>query len=165
MSLDNLEFFNKFYLDHSERLYRIARRLLNDPDLAHDVVNDTFLIVFLKIDIVRNHPNPVGWLLHTLKNRIGNELQLAYRAHDIPLIETIVADDKSVEEQVFTLADCLLEGLTDNEREILILFYEKQCSCEEISKIAGIDISACRTRLFRARQRFKQLTKENFESV
>lgn len=163
--MEDQEFFDKLYLENSKRLYRIASRLLNDPDLAYDVVNDTFLILFLKMDVVRNHPNPVGWLLHTLKNRIGNELQLAYRTHDIPLNETILAEDKTVEEQALSLADSLPTGLTDDEREILILYYEKQYSCEEISTLIGKGVPACRTRLFRARQHFKQLMEENYESV
>ena len=151
------ELFDKLYLEHSQRLYAIAKRLLGDADLAYDVVNDTFLILFLKIEIVKEHPNPAGWLVHTLKNRIGNELQLAYRAHDVELNEQLPAGEQTLEDSLFTFADSLPDGLKKDENEILTMFYEQDLSCDEISKRIGKTPLACRVRLCRAREHCRQL--------
>lgn len=55
------------------------------------------------------------------------------------------------------LENLLPKGLTDKEREILVLLYEKQLSYEEIAQRLGISVLNCRTRAFRAKEHYKEL--------
>lgn len=59
--------------------------------------------------------------------------------------------------EVSSLADSLPEGLSDSEREILILFYEEELTHQEMSRRLGISEMNSRTRLFRAKNHCKKL--------
>lgn len=59
------------------------------------------------------------------------------------------------------LADCLPEGLTPRERQILLLYYEEELSHEEIARKLDISELNSRTRLFRARGRCRELMEKN----
>ena len=56
-----------------------------------------------------------------------------------------------------TLAEVLPAGLSAGEREILLLFYEEECSHREIARRLGISEMNSRARLFRARNHCKKL--------
>jgi RNA polymerase sigma-70 factor (ECF subfamily) len=43
------------------------------------------------------------------------------------------------------------------EKEILILYYEKQLPYDQIAKYLNISVLNCRTRLFRAKAHYKEL--------
>jgi len=47
--------------------------------------------------------------------------------------------------------------LKPHEREIMILFYEKQLSYEQIAAQLDISVLNCRTRLFRAKVHYKEI--------
>ena len=59
------------------------------------------------------------------------------------------------------LSDCLPEGLTPRERQILLLYYEEELSHEEIARRLGISELNSRTRLFRARGRCRELLEKS----
>ena len=65
---------HQLYVEHYSYLYRFARSFVN-PDLAEDLVQETFLIAQKRLDRVTGSENPTGWLINTLKNVIGNTYQ------------------------------------------------------------------------------------------
>ena len=55
---------------HFKKLYFYANSLLEDPERARDVVQDTFHEALRHIDTLARHENQAGWLMNTLKNKI-----------------------------------------------------------------------------------------------
>ena len=55
----------------------------------------------------------------------------------------------------------LLE-LAPVDATVLTLFYLKECSMEEISKITGIKTNAVKVKLFRARKKLAEVLKNSF---
>lgn len=49
-------------------MYDVALRIVKNPEIAEDVVADTFLVLITKINAVIEHEQPVKWLFRVLKN-------------------------------------------------------------------------------------------------
>ena len=91
----------------------------------------------------------------TLQHLILTEVKLARYHREVPLEPALNAAVPEME--VSSLADSLPEGLSDSEREILILFYEEELTHQEMSRRLGISEMNSRTRLFRAKNHCKKL--------
>lgn len=153
------EWFDRLYIENYPRMVKQATYLLKDQRIAEELVNEAFLIYLYKKDSLNDHPNIKGWLSQTLKNLIYDELKSARHRLDLPLIGEL-----DCRKDVFqpSLLEILPQGLTEQEKEILILYFEKQLSYEQIASYLNISIMNCRTRLFRAKKRCEKLMKKTF---
>ena len=155
MAESRAEWFDQLYKTHMADMMLVAKAALKSLEAAEDVVQDVFILLLAKEEQVRTYKRPQGWLYLTLRNQIGNYLQREKYRHTLPLDtqENFLVEDT----RPGPLSESLPAGLTQEEREILLLFYENRLSCEEISQQIHRSVSACRTRLCRARARCKEL--------
>lgn len=162
MTADNENWVHKLYQEKSEMLYKIAARRLGSEGRAEDLVQEVFLALIAKVDQVRGHPNPTGWLVKAMNYLILQEADKVKRqmAHETELKYEEVADIPAPENDV-PLRENLPPGLTDHEREILLLYYEEQLSHEEIAAQLHIEEVTSRVRLARAKQHYKKLFKKD----
>jgi RNA polymerase sigma-70 factor (ECF subfamily) len=140
----------------------LAQKLLGNREAAEDVVQSTFLVLLAKEQTVRAHDNPTAWLYVTLRNQLGNELQREKYRKTAPMDS--IAEPSEEDTYHFGLSETLEYGLSEGELSVLSLFYENELSCEEIAARLGISVLACRTRLFRARQKYKQILEDKNNS-
>ena len=147
--------FTELYRGHAARLFKQAFYVLRDRQLAEDLVEETFLILLYKQPTLVEHPNIGGWLSQTLKHLIMDEVKSARHRLEMPLAcDASAATEDTCQEP---LENLLPKELSDKEREILVLLYEKQLSYEEIAQRLGISVLNCRTRAFRAKAHYKEL--------
>lgn len=149
------EWFGTLFLAHYGTLLNIGALLLGNRNTAEELVDETFLILWSKRSALRGHPDIDGWLYITLKNLIYNETRLSKYRRETPLV--CEADAAASEEAREPLSELLPEGLTEQERQILILCFEQELSYEEMARELGISILACRTRLCRAKAHYKKI--------
>jgi RNA polymerase sigma-70 factor (ECF subfamily) len=150
-----VDWFDQLYLENSPRMIRQAFYLLKNQQIAEELVNEAFLILLYKRRDLEQHPNLPGWLSQTLKNLIADELKSARHRLELPLNTDM--DIPAAEPYDPPLNELLPNGLSQKEREILILFYEKQLSYEQIAAQLNISVLNCRTRLFRAKAHYKEI--------
>jgi RNA polymerase sigma-70 factor (ECF subfamily) len=136
-------------------MVKMATYLLKDQSIAEELVNEAFLILLSKRRDLEHHPNLPGWLSQTIKYLIANELNSARHRLEFPLenITDILVNDTYNQ----SLSELLPRDLSSKEREILILFYERQLSYEQIAAQLDISVLNCRTRLFRAKAHLRGL--------
>lgn len=67
---DQDKLLSQLYQDHFGKLTMYALAVLKNESRAQDAVQDTFHEAITHIDILIQHPNPSGWLMVTLKNKI-----------------------------------------------------------------------------------------------
>lgn len=139
------EFISMLYKQEYEKLFRAAYRMIGDPESAHDLVQDTFLLALSHQQELSAHPNPQAWLMLTLRNLVRNEQRLSVH-NEIPL-ETII--DRSMPDAEPSLEEILPSQLSAKEKEILIWKYERQLDYREIACRLGISESGSRSRIFR----------------
>lgn len=149
------EVFSALYQENAAKMVRYAAGQLRNRDLAEELVEDAFVLLLRKYDQLTDHPNLPGWLWKTLQHLILTEVKSARHRLEVPLEQDF--DLAAPEEDRSALADALPEGLSDRDREILLLFFEEELTHEEVAARLGISILNSRTRLFRAKNRCKEL--------
>lgn len=151
------EWFDPIYDANFNRLLNLARNMLVvDLELAEDMVQRTFLVLLVKREQVQNHPNITGWLIKTLSNIIDNEENRAKYKREVPLFPDCDFADNMVE----NFQEHLPQGLTEEERRLLVLHVECGYSLKDIAKDEGIHPAACRMRWRRARIHCRKLLME-----
>ncbi len=155
MAETKTEWFDRLYKEHMPHMRNVARRSLDSMESAEDVVQDVFVLLIARENVVRTYERPQGWLYLALYHQIGNYLKKAEYRKTVPLDtrkDLFAEDTASV-----PLSECLPAGLTPKEREILLLFYEQGLSYEEIAQRLHCSVLTCRTRMCRAKARCRKL--------
>ncbi len=146
--------FERFYLNTKNILYNYLYHHASDSFELEDIAQETYLVALEQWDMLKNHPNPAGWLIVTAKNlNYSYERHIYYRMegltcpNDIPYIEpaysTVVMED-------------FLETVYKKKEQVLAKkFFIEGESIAELSDDFGISQGALRTRIYRMRIRLK----------
>jgi RNA polymerase sigma-70 factor, ECF subfamily len=153
--------FEELYNLYHRRLARFLTRLTRRYDIAEEVINDTFWIVWRKAGDFRGDSQPSTWILGIAYRRARNAFRSAARAGagenlDAPLQPPTSDEPMRTEE----LRDWLVQALVQlpvEQRLAVELCYELGYSCEEISGIMGCPVNTVKTRLFHARAKLQKL--------
>lgn len=134
--------------------------IVNNIGIAEEIVNEAFLILLQQFEDVKNHENPSGWLFVVVRRLAFNEIRKASN-NEVSLdeIQDVGEDDKAL----ISFQDSLPAKLSEEEKTLLVLRYEKQMNTREIAQHLGISESSCRTKLHRAKQRYAYLRKREQE--
>lgn len=158
MHKQNEDYFNILYLENYKKLLVYVFGILQDRNFAEEIVQDTFVVAYKKIEVLQKHENPVGWLYITARNISRAYLREIKRMKSqVALLEIDQAGP--CEEN---LSSKLSDHMTKEETEILVRFYEYRQSINEISAHYHITESASKMRLKRARGKVKKKIKEIF---
>ena len=151
----------ELYQKNAPKLYQVAFRRLEDTEEAQNIVQEAFLALLEKFDLVRSHPNPAGWLMKAVRYLILQSLDEKQNrtGHEVELDEQITQLGVS-NGQMLSLRDLLPPGLTLREQNLLVWFYEDGLTYEEISYRLKIPILTCRTQMFRAKKHYKKLSEQ-----
>ena len=160
MNRDDEAWVEALYETNASRMHRIAARRLGDEEAAKDLVQEAFLALVSKIDAVKDHPNPGGWLMKALRYLMLQQIECAQRQmdHELPLEEA--AHAAAPAGALLPLREQLPHELTPGEKDLLVWHYEERISYEEIAARLHIPLLTCRTRMFRARRRYQKLAEK-----
>jgi RNA polymerase sigma-70 factor, ECF subfamily len=156
---DRKAFEELYYLYH-RRLARFLTRLTHRYDIAEEVVNDTFWVVWRKAKSFRGDSQPSTWILgiayRKARNAFRSSARLAEKNLQAELLPPTDEEPAGTEE----LRDWLTRALAElpvEQRLAVELCYELGYSCEEISKIMDCPVNTVKTRLFHARVKLQRL--------
>jgi RNA polymerase sigma factor (sigma-70 family) len=138
---------------HYQHLLALARRLLDDPADAEDVVMDAFVGLFRRWDSVRRTEDAYFYVRASVVNGSRNRLRrlrLAaarlFTQFDRPAPG---ADQGAMLHLEYEAVDQILPGLARRQREVLVLRYYDQQTDAEIAAMLGCSIASVRTHAFR----------------
>ncbi len=136
----------------SPELYRYAMGLCHNPDVAEDLVQETFLRAWRSQQTLRDIKTARAWLYTILRNehaRLYERQRPDVRdPHTLPDVG-VQGYDTSTE--AFTLRRAL-DALDMQYREPLLLQVIGGFSCKEIGEMLSLKPNTVLTRLFRARK-------------
>ena len=150
-----VSWFNHLYDSQAEKMVMAARRTMGNATMAEDMMHAAFLTLLSKGPEMMDHPNPEGFLYVTLGNHMKNEMRRANRRREVPLEMMTVEPGRP--DEYFSFEDRLPEGLTEDERTILRMYFSEEESYEYIAQYFGKSVAACRTKLCRAKNRYAEL--------
>ncbi len=153
------EQFRAIYDQTVRPVYVYARRQSN-PDVAEQVVSDTFLAAWRHWGRL---PDPVlPWLLLTARNALRTQFRSRRRQHQLGtalVFDPSVAAVPSAETEALSRQHTMeaLAGLGSDDREALLLIAWDGLDYTEAATVLGLSRSAFASRLSRARQRLDAL--------
>jgi RNA polymerase sigma-70 factor (ECF subfamily) len=149
---------------YSRDLYRYAYWLCGDRSLAEDLVQDTLLRAWKSLHRV-NEPKAIkGWLITILRRENARRFERQRpQYNDIP-VEDLGSQQTSYDTstEAFVLRQALHQ-LPEDYREPLMLQVLGGYSQQEIANRLGISSAGAGTRLFRARQKLRQILGERVQ--
>lgn len=152
------------YKSYYKAMYNTSLRIVKDNYSAENIVQESFLTAFTKLETLKDSVMFGPWLKRIVINYSINDYHKNKRNQDVPLDEMLykIEDDQGVAE------DCELtnlkaahiietmKGLKDNYRIILNLFLIEGYDYEEISDVMNLSYANCRTMVSRAKENLKQ---------
>ena len=161
--------FSQLILYYQDMVYRLALKTVQDPEIAADATQDTFLRAFLAIHTVYDGCFQ-QWLTRILLNRCGDLLR-RQRHQVIENLSTPIkqADyDQSLEQHAEQIAlqqviAAAIQALAANQRLLVILFEIQGHDYAEIAEMTGWPMGTVKSRLFRARGQLRDFLLEYWE--
>lgn len=142
---------------HYQALYRFAMSLVRDPDIAADLVQETFCIWAAKGHQLKDRSKAKTWLFTTLHREFLSHRRKSSRFADKPVDDEttaeIPADQQDAERQMDgQRALELLGELDETYRAPIALFYLQQHSYKQIAEILDVPIGTVMSRLSRGKE-------------
>lgn len=155
------EAFDALVLRWHPPLSRYIKGLLPDDNAADDVVQELWIGVLRGIPRLREPASLAPWLFSIARRAVMTRLRQRYAAAvEVPLTapDDIGADDTPVDaaEDDWTMLEHHLDRLAVAEREVLVLFYLKEMSLQELSAVLAIPVGTVKSRLHRARRQLRE---------
>lgn len=154
---------------YQEVLYRHALGMVRDADTATDLVQDSFVKAYTRLDSCHDPARFGAWVFRILSNRCKDHLKSRSRRNVSIEEDTAVAGaaydpahalDRS--ELSSAVAEALLE-LPETQREAFLLKHVEGRSYEEMSEMLGSSVSALKMRVMRAREALQELLRGTLE--
>ena len=139
------------------KLYKTASSILGCEDDINDAVQQTIISVYKNIGKLKNDKSFGSWMFKILINKckdIWNQnSNREKKMIDLDDNQDIPSDEK----EDYSFVNEALNKLTEEYKEVTILYYYDGFSVKEISKILNIPQGTIKTRLARARKKLEKL--------
>ena len=161
--------FAALYTRHRTTVYNVAMRVVNFPEDAENVVQETFIKVNKNLRGFQRKSQFSTWLHTVAKNTALN-----YKAHeqrrpqssgtDPTDLTEIASSSPHTDYEHQELKDSLdraLSSLNDELKQTLLLVVNSGLSYEQVADITNVPVGTVRSRVFRARQAIDKFLLEN----
>lgn len=152
--------FEQLYKSYWQKVFRLCMGYVNDYDIAQDIAQETFIIVWQKHDTFRNEASIGTWIFRIASNNCLRQIEKEKRFLKSELPINITEEKSySLEPQIQFLYKCIAE-LPEIERIIISLELEdvKQA---EIANIVGLSEANTRVKIHRIKEKLTKKFKEN----
>ena len=148
-----------YHLYH-RRMARFLMRLTHRYDVAEEIINDTFWVVWRKARTFRGDSQVSTWILGIAYRKARNALRAAARheAHGSESeLARLTSDGPAGTEELRDWLGQALMQLPPEQQLAVELCYGLGHSCEEIAAIMGCPANTVKTRLFHARAKLQKI--------
>lgn len=160
----NKKAFDKLYELTSNEVWFTCISLLKDEENAKDIMQETYITAFLKLDTLKNEEKFCGWLTAIATNKSKNKLKgkVEYQIDDEVLIAETETDELMLPEEYINKAEkrkVLLQIIEDtlsfNQYQVVLMFYFNELSIAEIAQALEISEGTVKSRLNSSRAKMK----------
>lgn len=149
------------YDKYSGAMYTTAVRILNDPELANDVLQDTFIDVFRDLNSFKGKSTLGAWIKTILMRHAFRKKKFESRYEEFEETE----DDRTVEMMdQFTGAylETIISELPDGYRAVFLLVEVEGYSHKEVAQMMNISVGTSRSQLHHAKIQLRKKLKGEY---
>jgi RNA polymerase sigma factor (sigma-70 family) len=153
----------------NQRLFRVARGVMNDDAEAEDVVQEAYVHAYEKIASFRGDASLLTWLTRIVLNEAYGRLRKRHRTVDIDEIDVAQSNDGRVvafpskfgsedpaasaaRDQIRRLVEHAIDKLPEPFRIVFVMREIEECTVEETAASLDLRPETVKTRLYRARR-------------
>ncbi len=167
-----VDLFDDLVTKYRDLVFRFLLKTVKEPSVAEDLLQDTFLEGFRKLDAFQGRSKFSTWLIGIAINISRNYFA---RSPDIRFNsvshEDLNLEDKSrqspledLENKIFVSAlEEGIDSLPDDLRTSVILVCLEGMSYEEAAQAMNLPLGTMKSRLFRAREILRQIVKKHLQ--
>lgn len=166
----------------NERLFRIARSVLDDDAEAEDTVQEAYMHAFAKLDGFRGEASLLTWLTRIVLNEAYARRRQRRAVVGVEQIEAAQSGESQVlafpskfgsedpaagatRAQMRELIERAVDRLPEPYRVVFVMRQIEECSIEETANALGIRAETVKTRLHRARRLLHTALQENLSNA
>lgn len=154
---------------YQDRVFRLLSRYTRDAAECEDLAQEVFLKVFRKLHTFQQDSAFFTWLYRITVNTATDHLSRQSRRRLTLVEDDVVLDSGRPRSEVSSVDQPLLDAelahvtrkildqMPEKYRTILVLREYEDLSYTDISAVLDLNLGTVESRLFRARQRFKEL--------
>ncbi|AEE96039.1 RNA polymerase sigma factor [Mahella australiensis] len=155
-----VKLFNELMPLIYRELYSFIYAIVRNKAMADDIMQNTMMKAYNKIDDLRDPDKFKAWVFSIAKREAISALRMHERetmtemlddntdyGYDFALPENIILDD-----EIKTYIANIINDLPPNYREVIILRYWSELSFEEIAKVLNINYNTAKSRHYRAKR-------------
>ncbi len=157
------EALNLLVKRHHYGLCKHAYWYTKDKDAAKDIVQDCWNVIIIKMNNLRDPNGFKAWATKIVTRKTLDHMKIHKRKqeqlkeHSV-VRHTEINTHESVEIELVLKA---IKQLPQDQQIVLKLFYTQEYSMKEISEILAIATGTVKSRLFHAREKLKEIIKNN----
>lgn len=152
------------YNSYFKAMYNTSLRIVNDSFEAEDIMQDSFLTAFTKLDSLKDYSTFGSWLKRIVINNSIYHYKKNGKYDNVPLDNVLYkVEDKSYNKETDDYSKLkakevlsAMNLLKDNYRIALNLHLVEGYDYEEISEIMNITNANCRTTISRAKESLRK---------
>lgn len=152
--------FEEIYELYWQRIFRLCMGYVNDTEIAQDLAQETFIIVWQQLPKFRNESSIGTWIFRIASNNCLRQIEKEkkFAKADLP-VNLEEKKQESMEPQIQMLYQYISE-LPETDRIIISLELE-EVKQAEIAHIVGLSESNIRVKIHRIKEKLTQKFKEN----
>jgi RNA polymerase sigma factor (sigma-70 family) len=157
-----IETFKIEVLPLKHKLFRLSKRLLNNTPEAEDAVQETFLRLWTKKDVLKNYRSIEAFAMTIIKNLCLDRMKSKGYNPD-QLTENFEKMGDSNPHTKLELAESvekiqrIIQSLPEQQRLIIHLRDIEEYELDEISEIMELNMNTVRVNLSRARKKVREM--------
>jgi RNA polymerase sigma factor (sigma-70 family) len=167
----DLAAFTRIVHATSNTVCTIALAIVRNVQASEDVAQETFLAAWQGLSGLRNPASILPWLRQVTRH----QAHIWLRTHRREVIDQEalqeVTDDRPAADAALIAAEekevlaAVLDELSDEAREVLVLYYREGSSAKQVAELLGLTEEAVRQRLSRSRALLREETLQRFGKI
>lgn len=160
ISENSKEAFEQLYNETKTAVYAYALSVLKNSADAEDVLHDTFLSIHTSAASYKSIGKPMAWIMTVTKNLCMQKFRDAKKRVDEEYSEPFLSDSPELSVENKAIITDLLNKLSDEEREILVLHAVSGFKHREIAEFTNLPLSTVLSKYNRTVKKCKKILEE-----
>ncbi|PKL81149.1 MAG: hypothetical protein CVV25_01540 [Ignavibacteriae bacterium HGW-Ignavibacteriae-4] len=152
--------FKELYSRYSPNIHAYCYKIFNDEQTAEDIFQETFMRFYQNVKVQEGNVNVHGYLITIARNLSLNQKKKSERIVYTDKLDLHEGEyNRQDRQELLDLIAMALELLEFEFQDAFILREYNGLSYEEIAEITGTTLNNAKSRVFRARNKIKQILK------